>query len=104
MLCERFPHWMGTRAALPEVQRQCLESDAPWQVLRSLAPRGLCLLQADDDAWANPPGTAHMARQLQAYWSQRPQALRYERRLGGHPMTSLDWQHAADFLRLMAGP
>ena len=96
-LAARFPHWFAPKVQLESTQRELVASDAPYHLLRHLAPRGLCILQAHDDFWANPAGGRHMAKILQPYWSQYPELLQYIERAGGHTMTVRDWQQAAQF-------
>lgn len=98
-LAQRFPHWLAPEAARPEVQQALVEADAPFHWLRAIAPRGLCLLQAQDDAWANPAGTERMLQRLQAAWTEQPERLQGHTRSGGHAMTLQDWQRAAAFVR-----
>jgi uncharacterized membrane-anchored protein len=75
-----------------------LQADFPEQWLASLAPRGLCILQAEDDLWANPTGSRAMFEYLKPAWQAAPERLRWHSRTGGHRMTALDWQRAAEFL------
>lgn len=93
-MVQQFPHWFTPEAPKPEVQAALRACDAA-SVLRALAPRGLCLLQASDDLWANPLGTRATFEALQPAWATAPAALQWHERLGGHAMTALDWQRAA---------
>jgi hypothetical protein len=103
-LVERFPHWLGPQAG-SEAGRQRLIEAGNLPLLRAIAPRGLCLLQASDDARANPPGTRHTFEQLQPHWAAQGvgHRLDWQERTGGHPMTALDWRRAAGFLRRVVG-
>lgn len=99
-LLARFPHWLGPNAGDPQFQSEWMKTDAPVVLMSNIAPRGLCLLQARDDLWANPPGTRHAFEQLQAHWTgpESKSRLRMHERDGGHAMTLEDWQNAARFL------
>jgi hypothetical protein len=77
--------------------------DAPRFLLEHIAPRGVCLLQASDDLWANPEGTRHMAEVLGPHWQGHPRRLQWHERTGGHAMTAADWQKAAHFVREVLG-
>lgn len=104
-LAARFPHWLGPRATDAKTQQHITEIDN-LPLLRAIAPRGLYLMQAGDDAWANPPGTQYAFEQLQPAWAAlgRQHCIDWQERTGGHPMTGLDWQRAAAFLqRVVAG-
>jgi hypothetical protein len=69
------------------------------QLWAQIAPRGLLIMQAMDDLWANPAGARHRSEQLAPDWQTRPEALARVERWGGHAMTAQDWSVAADFLR-----
>ena len=101
-LATRFAHWLAPQAAQAEVQQALVARDAPRAWLQAIAPRGLCILQAHDDAWANPLGTRHMVEQLRPAWRQAPERLRWQERGGGHAMGVQDWRAAARFLREVA--
>ncbi len=98
-LATTYPHWLGPHAAEPEVQQRITACDS-LPLLQAIAPRGLCLLQASDDLWANPCGTRYSADQLHPVWVARgvPNHLQWHERTGGHAMGCADWQHAAAFL------
>ena len=98
-LAERFPHWLSPWAQDPQHQALCEQKNWPAAGLQALAPRGLCILQAEDDLWANPAGSRATFEQLQAAWQAAPERLRWQSRTGGHAMTALDWQRAAAFVR-----
>ena len=99
-LVSRFPHWLGPRVAESDTRRRIVEADC-LTLLRAIAPRGLCLLQASDDAWANPLGTHHSFEMLQPEWAAMgvTPLLRWHERTGGHAMTATDWQRAAAFVQ-----
>lgn len=99
-LATRFPHWLGPEARQPQARQQIELCDS-WPLLKAIAPRGLCLLQASDDLWANPEGTRHNAVRLRPVWEacQAGSHLQWLERTGGHAMTGLDWQRAAAFVR-----
>ena len=97
-LAQRFPHWLSPQAQDPKHQAMIEQADLPEPLLKSIAPRGLCVLQAEDDLWAHPPGTWAMLEQLKPAWQSAPGRLRGHSRQGGHRMTALDWQRAATFL------
>jgi pimeloyl-ACP methyl ester carboxylesterase len=98
-LAERFAHWLSPQAQDPHHQAHILQADFPEQWLASLAPRGLCILQAEDDLWANPKGSHAMFEHLKPFWQAAPERLQWHSRSGGHQMTTLDWQRAAEFVR-----
>lgn len=98
-LAAQFPHWLSPAAANLEVQANLIAKDASREWIRAIAPRGLCVLQASDDAWANPDGTQHMVMQVSDAWRDHPKRLALMHRTGGHAMTALDWQRAAEFVR-----
>lgn len=99
-LAARFPHWLGPHATELQTQERITACDS-LPLLRAIAPRGLCLLQASDDLWANPAGTRHNAEQLRPVWAALNACTRLQwlERSGGHPMTGLDWQRAAAFVQ-----
>lgn len=97
-LAVRFPHWLAPSAQNPKRQALLLDIDIPYHWLRAMAPKGLCVLQASDDLWANPKGTEAMVQKLACDWSATPQRLQLHTRRGGHAMSLLDWQRAAGFL------
>lgn len=97
-LAERFPHWLSPQVQDPQHQAQIVQADGPTLWLPALAPRGLCILQSDDDLWANPEGSRAMFEHLLPAWQAAPERLRWHSRSGGHAMTPLDWQRAAEFL------
>jgi hypothetical protein len=98
-LAERFAHWLSPSVQDPHHQAHIVQADLPAQYLPALAPRGLCILQAEDDLWANPTGSRAMYDHLKPAWHAAPQRLCWHSRRGGHPMTALDWQRAAEFLK-----
>lgn len=98
-LAQRFPHWLSPLAQNPQHQILCEQNNWPADGLYALAPRGLCILQAEDDLWANPAGSRAMFEHLQPAWHEAPERLRWHSRSGGHAMTALDWHRAAAFLR-----
>lgn len=99
-LAERAPHWLGPDAG-EEATRQRMQVTDNLPLLHAIAPRGLCILQASDDAWANPMGTRHAFEQLRPHWAAlgAEHRLAFQDRTGGHPMTALDWRRAAAFLQ-----
>ena len=97
-LASTYPHWLATSAQDPEVQERLIRTNAPAQWLASIAPRGLCVLQAEDDLWANPLGTRKMVEALTPQWLAAPEALQHHTRLGGHRITEADWQRATAFM------
>ncbi|MEY4662431.1 MAG: hypothetical protein RLZZ239_904 [Pseudomonadota bacterium] len=102
-LAERFPHWLSPLAQNPQHQALCEQNNWPADGLHALAPRGLCILQAEDDLWANPAGSRATFEHLQPAWQAAPERLRWHSRSGGHAMTALDWQRAALFLKQVLG-
>lgn len=98
-LARQFPHWLGPAAQQASVRDRSVAEDLPHRLLQHIAPRGLCLLQASDDLWANPEGTRHMASLLRPHWGAYEHRLQLHERTGGHAMTPADWQRAAHFVR-----
>lgn len=98
-LAERFPHWLSPLMQDPQHRDLCVQNNWPAEGLHALAPRGLCILQAEDDLWANPTGTRAMFEQLQPAWQAASERLQWHSRSGGHAMTALDWQRAAAFVK-----
>ena len=96
-LVAAFPHWLGPQAAQAAKQAELIADDglALWT---QIAPRGLMIIQAQDDLWANPEGARCRYEQLRSMWAQRPDALTLLERSGGHAMGRADWAAAADFL------
>lgn len=102
-LAERFPHWLSPLMQDPQHRNLCVQNNWPAAGLHALAPRGLCILQAKDDLWANPAGTKAMFEQLKPAWQTTPERLQWHSRSGGHAMTALDWQRAAVFAKQVLG-
>lgn len=97
-LAQAFPHWLGPAAQQASVQQELMVDDGA-QLWQHIAPRGLMIIQAQDDAWANPLGARRRFEQLKPHWGERPQALQLVERSGAHAMGSDDWRCAAGFLR-----
>jgi dienelactone hydrolase len=95
----QFPHWLSSACdqASVRAQIQALDNRA---LLESLTGRHLCVMQADDDLWANPQGTRHAVARLQSHWDALGLGaqLHHFSRDGGHAMTALDWSRAAQTL------
>ncbi|PIT74134.1 hypothetical protein B9Z31_09855 [Limnohabitans sp. G3-2] len=108
-LAQQFPHWLGAAMQDAAERERIVAMDLPRLMLSQIAPRGLCLLQARDDLWANPAGTRRMADLLRPHWQgtaqdpQRSRRLQWHERTGGHAMTLADWQRAAQFVREVLG-
>lgn len=94
-----FPHWLGA-ACQDSVVRERIEALDNTGLLQSLRGRHLCVMQADDDLWANPEGTRHSVARLRADWAAQGwgEHLTHITRTGGHAMTALDWARAAQTL------
>ncbi len=100
---QAFSYGWAPRAARPQVQQALIRSDAPFfSWLRSIAPRGLCILQARHDLCANPKGTRYMVDHLAPRWREFPERLQFRPRTGGHVMTLADGFRAAAFVRQLA--
>lgn len=97
-LIKSFPHWLSPELNTTVHIQNIVALDTPRQMLATIAPRGLCLLQAKDDLWANPEGTECMHQMLKASWAGHEANLKWVERPGGHAMTPADWQQAAKFL------
>ena len=108
-LAQQFPHWLGPAMQEVAERERILAMDLPRLMLTQIAPRGLCLMQARDDLWANPAGTRHMADVLRTHWQtteqdpHRSSRLQWHERAGGHAMTVADWQTAGQFVRQVLG-
>jgi dienelactone hydrolase len=98
-----FPHWVRPEVACMQTQTAIVHQNAPLHWLQAIAPRGLCLLQAEDDLWANPVGTRHMFDLLQPTWRACPDQLEWHSHSGGHAITPADWQRAARFVQSVGG-
>jgi len=98
-LAQRFAHWLAPGAQSAHVQAQLIEAEVPAQLWARIAPRGLLVQQAQDDAWANPAGTRALLARLAPHWSAAPERLVLRERAGGHAMTAADWQAAACLVR-----
>ena len=98
-LQKTFPHWLGMQTDKPEVQQRIEEIDN-LVLLKAIFPKRLCIMQASDDAWANPMGTQHAFDKLRAHYSAHGQGqnLCQFERTGGHAMTPQDWQRAAQLV------
>ena len=98
-LQQAFPHWLGSECADEGVQARIHQVDNG-SLLASIAPRALCILQANDDLWANPAGTAAAVEHLRTVYQNMgaAQNLHYFERTGGHAITPLDWQRVAQCL------
>ena len=98
-LQQSFPHWLGDSCADSRVQER-IQAINNLPLLASIAPRALCILQASDDLWANPEGTAAAVAHLRTLHQSQGAAsqLHYVERTGGHAITPLDWQRVAQCL------
>lgn len=96
-LAHAFPHWLGAVAADLAVQARLREIDsmALWS---RIAPRPMLILQAQQDAWANPLGTRHAVDCLKSDWPVGGSLSLVERQ-GTHTMLAADWHQAALFMR-----
>lgn len=81
-LAAAYPHWLS-----PDRQASAA-FDQHW-LLALIAPRGLHLGQAADDAWADPEGTAEALRRAQPAWDRGAPSLQC--RPGQHDLTAEDW-------------
>ena len=95
----QFPHWLNPACEQASV-REALEGADNAALLKCFTGRHLCVMQAEDDLWANPSGTRHAVERLRAHWKLlgRSDHLTYFIRTGGHSMTGLDWSRAAQTL------
>lgn len=102
-LQQTFPHWLGSVCADPALQARIQAIDN-LPMLAAIAPRALCILQASDDMWANPVGTAATVAQLGEVYKSAGTAdqLHHLERTGGHAITPLDWQRVAQCLGRMS--
>lgn len=97
-LLRAFPHWLGPAMAGFAARPEALPFDQH-VLLAAIAPRRLLITQAGDDAWANPPGTAHAVALARPAFEQagQAQAIRLVSRMGGHPHVLADWLVLLDF-------
>ena len=103
-LVKRFAHWVGPtlRAAVasgkaqPEVDQHAL--------LSMIAPRRLLVIQARDDAWANPQGTLHAMTEAHKAFARHgaADAMKLLWRNGGHVQSVADWRTVLEATRLLA--
>jgi len=95
----QFPHWLNPACEQASV-REALEGADNAALLKCFTGRHLCVMQAEDDLWANPSGTRHAVERLRAHWKPLGLSdhLTYFSRTGGHSMTGLDWSRAAQTL------
>jgi dienelactone hydrolase len=95
-LARTFPHWLG-RDAAQLMATGSLQGLDQHLLLARIAPRRLLLIQARDDAWANPEGLRAAARRAAAAWRSTGAAggLRVVWRDGGHAMGLADWRVVA---------
>lgn len=98
-LVQAFPHWLAcdVEGSLEAGVLADLDQDV---LLAGIAPRRLCLIQARDDAWANPSGVEWVFRRARAAWERAGHACAIELRWrdGGHPMGPWDWDQALEAL------
>lgn len=101
-LTDAFPHWLATDVA-PTLQASALEGLDQHLLLARIAPRRLLLIQARDDAWANPEGVRAVAQRARAAWRRAGAAggLALKWRDGGHPMGAQDWALAIEAVRAL---
>ena len=95
----RFPHWLSDECKQADVRTDLAALDNT-ALLHSFTGRHLCVMQADDDLWANPEGTRYAVDRLRADWHELGLAnrLHHMARSGGHSITALDWGRAAQTL------
>lgn len=97
-LASTFPHWLGAQAGNAAVQERLREIDS-MSFWARIAPRPLLILQAQQDAWANPMGTRYAYETLKAHWTNKNSLALVERE-GEHAMQPSDWYQAALFMRV----
>ena len=102
-LAKAFPHWLGPDLKDVRLQQELIVDDG-LVLLRAIAPRGLMIIQAQSDMWANPAGARHRYEVLKESWPERAEALMLFERSGGHAMGREDWAVAADFLCRLTRP
>jgi hypothetical protein len=88
-----YPHWVGPRLRAMAQSNASLPFDQD-ELLARIAPRGLVITQADDDAWANPRGCALIVEKLRRRYEGQgaSSALQLITRSGAHPMLDRDWR------------
>ena len=98
-LAVQFPHWLGAQASDAKAQKRLIEIDS-MAVWSHIAPRPMLIMQAQDDAWANPQGTRHAYTVLTTDWQNMcaAQSLQLIERSGSHSMQAIDWLTAAQFM------
>ena len=94
-----FPHWLSLECKQASVRKD-LEGRDNAALLECFTGRHLCVMQAEDDLWANPSGTRHAVERLRAHWQTLGLSdhLTHFIRTGGHRMTGMDWSRAAQTL------
>lgn len=99
---KHFPHWLHPECDKASV-REALEATDNTALLNCFQGRHLCVMQAEDDLWANPSGTRHAVERLRTHWATwgLSDRLTHFTRTGGHSMTALDWSRAAQTLAQM---
>jgi len=100
-----FPHWLGA-ACHDRTAWERIEALDNTALLQSLHGRHLCVMQADDDLWANPQGTHHAVTRLRKDWTDQGCGghLTHLTRNGGHAMSADDWGRAAHILAAISQP
>jgi pimeloyl-ACP methyl ester carboxylesterase len=96
-LVKAFPHWLGPRVQDARWQQELIADDGQ-ALLEAIAPRGLMIIQAQSDLWANPAGARYRYEALRRIWASRADALKLLEREGVHAIGREDWAAAADFL------
>jgi hypothetical protein len=92
-LATGYPHWVGPRLRAMAATNEPLPFDQD-ELLAGMAPRGLLITQATDDAWANPLGTTHIIDKLRRRYDGlgASENIHLITRPGTHPMRDADWQ------------
>jgi hypothetical protein len=92
-LASGYPHWVGPQLRAMAATNEILPFDQD-DLLERIAPRGLLITQATDDAWANPQGTAHIVAKLRRRYAELGAAenIHLVTRPGAHPMCDADWK------------
>ena len=88
-----FPHWFND--VYPEFAGRELQLPVDQHRLVALAaPRWVRLTDGDDDAWANPAGSALAAELARPVFDAVGGAVVWEQRPGGHSVNAEDWRGA----------
>lgn len=98
-LVQAYPHWVGAGLAEALARGDVLPADQH-ALGAQVAPRHLLVVQALDDAWANPGGTQRTVERLREAARRRglDGVVHTAWRTGGHAQQPADWRAVFDLL------